>query len=79
MVHRTDRLMDIILSFRNNDIEPKRIQFVHETSDKESFLVLVEGQRKGSVGLKIDRPIILYNLDGSMTEEYKRLQEEVRV
>ena len=78
LVHRTDRLMDIIISFRKNDIEPKRIQFVHETADKESFLVLVEGQRKGNVGLKIERPIILYNSDGSMTEEYKRLQMEVR-
>ena len=77
MVHRTERLMDILSSFRNHDIEPKRIKFVHETIEKESFLVIVEGQRIGSVGLKIEKPLILYNLDGSMTKEYEKLQVEV--
>lgn len=77
MVHRTERLMDILEAFRKNDLEPKRIKFVHETIDKESYLVLVEGQRKGSVGLKIEKPLILYNDDGSMTDEYQKLQVEV--
>lgn len=77
IVHRTDRLMDVLKSFRKNDIEPKRIKFVHETIDKESFLVIVEGQRIGNVGLMIDKPLILYNLDGSMTDEYAKLQVEV--
>ena len=77
MVHRTERLMDILGAFRENDIEPKRIKFVHETIDKESFLVIVEGQKIGSVGLKIDKPLILYNLDGSLTDEYSKLQVEV--
>ncbi len=77
IVHRTDRLMDVINSFKNNDIEPKRIKFVHETIEKESFLVLVEGQRFGRSGLKIDKPLILYNTDGTETEEYSKLQTEV--
>ncbi|MBP5678490.1 MAG: tRNA1(Val) (adenine(37)-N6)-methyltransferase [Bacilli bacterium] len=77
MIHRADRLMDILSAFRNHDLEPKRVKFIHEKIDKESFLVLVEGQRKGSVGLKIDKPLILYQDDGSMTDEYQRLQVEV--
>jgi hypothetical protein len=28
--------------------------------------------------LTIDSPLILYNLDGSMSDEYKKLQMEVR-
>jgi len=78
IVHRADRLMDILSSFRKNDLEPKKIMFVHETISKESYLVLVEGQRKGNVGLKIEKPLILYNEDGSMTPEYAKLQVEVR-
>lgn len=77
LVHRSDRLMDILFEFRNNNIEPKRIKFIYENINKESFLVLVEGQRAGKLGLKIDKPLIMYNLDGTLTEEYKSLQEDV--
>lgn len=78
IVHRTDRLMEILEIFRKHNIEPKRIRFVYENISKESTLVLIEAQKCGSVGLKVESPIILYNLDGSMTEEYKSIQEEVR-
>lgn len=78
IVHRTDRLMDILFSFRKNNIEPKRIKFIYETIGKESFIVLVEGQKKGNVGLKVEKPLIMYNLDGSFTDEYASLQVEVR-
>ena len=78
IVHRSDRLMDIISSFRKNDIEPKRVKFIYENIDKESFIVLVEGQKKGKVGLKVEKPLIMYNLDGTMTAEYASLQLEVR-
>jgi tRNA1(Val) A37 N6-methylase TrmN6 len=77
IVHRSDRLMDILSEFRRNNIEPKIIQFVYENVNKESYLVLVHGQKAGKVGLKISKPIILYNLDGSMTDEYLNLQREV--
>ena len=78
VVHRTDRLMDVITAFKKHNIEPKRIKFVHETLHKESFLVLVEGQKKGSIDLKIDPPLILYHDDGTMIDEYALLQKEVR-
>ena len=78
IVHRSERLLDIFDSFRKYHIEPKRIMFVYENINKESTLVLVEGQLAGKVGLTIDKPLIMYNLDGTMTEEYKKLQEEVR-
>lgn len=77
LVHRSDRLMDILSEFRKNDIEPKSIKFVYEKIDKESTLVLIQGQKAGKVGLKIDKPIVLFNSDGSMTEEYALLQKEV--
>ena len=78
IVHRSDRLMDILSSFRKHDMEPKRIKFIYETIDKESFIVLVEGQKKGNVGLKVEKPLIMYDKDGNPTEEYASLQLEVR-
>lgn len=78
IVHRTDRLMEILSEFRKNNIEPKRVRFVHEKSNKESTLVLIEGQKNGKVGLKVENPFILYNEDGSETEEYMKLLVEVK-
>ena len=78
IVHRSDRLIDIIETLRKHNLEPKRIRFVYENVSKESTLVLVEAQKCGSVGLKVDSPIILYNLDGTETLEYSLLQKEVR-
>ena len=77
IVHRSERLMDILSEFRKNGIEPKLVQFVYENINKESYLVIIHGQRAGKSGLKIAKPIILYNLDGSMTNEYSLLQKEV--
>ncbi len=77
IVHRTDRLMEILSEFRKNDIEPKRIQFVYETIDKGSTLVLIEGQKNGSVGLKVEKPFIMYDVDGKMTDDYAKMQVEV--
>lgn len=78
IVHRSDRLIDIIETLRKHNLEPKRIRFVYENVSKGSTLVLVEAQKCGSVGLKVDSPIILYNLDGTETKEYELLQREVR-
>lgn len=78
IVHRTDRLVEILGEFKKNNIEPKRIRFVHEKVNKDSTLVLIEGQKNGNVGLKIEKPFILYNEDGSETEEYKKILTEVK-
>ena len=78
IVHRTDRLMEILETLRKYNLEPKRVRFVHENISKESTLVLVEAQKCGSVGLIVESPIVLYNLDGTLTDEYKSIQEEVR-
>ncbi len=78
IVHRPERLLEIFDLFRNNKIEPKRLKFVYEKTSKESTLVLIEGQKNGKPGLKIENPLILFNEDGSMTKEYERLLVEVR-
>ena len=77
LVHRSDRLIEIISELRQNNLEPKRIKFVYENIKKPSFLVLIEAQKNGRVGLKIDSPLIQFELDGSMTLEYNNLQKEV--
>ena len=53
MVHRADRLADIIYEFKNNNIEPKRLQFV-SGGKKEPYLLLIEGVKGGKSGIKIE-------------------------
>ena len=78
IVHRPERLLEIFDLYRKNGIEPKRLRFVYEKISKESTLVLIEGQKNGKPGLKIENPLILYNEDGSMSEEYSNLIVEVK-
>lgn len=78
IVHRPERLMDILFEFRKNKIEPKRIQFVYERISKTPTIVLVEGQKNGNAGLKVEHPIIMYNEDGNITDGYSKLLIEVK-
>lgn len=73
MVHRTDRLMEIIEKMKNNNIEPKRIQFIYPKMNSESNLVLVDGRKNGKTGLKVLTPLYVHNEDGSYTDEVLKL------
>ena len=52
IVHRADRLCDIITEMRNNNIEPKRLQPV-SGGKKEPYLIMIEGVKGGKSGLKL--------------------------
>lgn len=67
LVHRTDRLIDIIMSMKANNIEPKRIQFIYPFKNAESNMVLIEGTKNGRTGLKVEQNIIVHNIDGTYT------------
>ena len=52
IVHRADRLADIIYCMRARGIEPKRLQFV-SSGKKEPYLLMIEGVKGGKSGIKI--------------------------
>ena len=72
IVHRPERLIDIILAMKNNNIEPKRIQFVYPKAGSKANILLIEGVKNGKPGLKILDPIIVHNPDGSYTDVVKK-------
>lgn len=78
IVHRSERLLEIFDLFRKYNIEPKRVQFVHEKVNKDSTLVLIEGCKCAKSGLKVESPFIMYNEDGTKTNEYEKFLLEVR-
>lgn len=73
MVHRTERLTDVICLMRNNNIEPKRIRFVYPRLNSKSNLFIIEGAKNASVGLKVEKSIVVHNEDGSYTDVIKEI------
>lgn len=76
IVHRTDRLIDIIDCMKKNNIEPKRLQLVYPKFNKESNIVLIEGAKNGKSSLKVLPPIYVHDEDGNYLEEIKKMFEE---
>lgn len=52
IVHRADRLTDLMTEMRKYNVEPKRLQVV-SAKGKEPYLVLAEGVKGGKSGLTI--------------------------
>ncbi|WP_297637837.1 tRNA1(Val) (adenine(37)-N6)-methyltransferase [uncultured Clostridium sp.] len=73
MVHRPERLADIIMLMRKYKIEPKRVQMVHPKLGKAPNIVLIEGQRDGGAFLKWEAPLYVYNNDGTVTDEINEI------
>lgn len=69
IVHRPERLVEIIDAMRKNNIEPKRVQFVYPGKNKEANILLIEGSKNGKPGIKILPPLYTHNEDGSYTDD----------
>ena len=75
MVHRTDRLIEIISLFNKYGLEVKKLRFVYPKVNTESNMVLIEGRKNGNVGLKLLPPLYAHNEDGSYTDEILKMFE----
>ena len=73
MVHRPERLADIITLMRKYKIEPKRIKMVQPNVNKAPNIVLVEGQRDGGKFLKWEKPIYVYDELGNFSDEISKI------
>lgn len=71
MVHRPERLIEIIEAMKENNIEPKKIRFVYPKKGRESNILLIEGIKNGKAGIKVLPPLFVYNDDNTYTEEVK--------
>lgn len=60
MIHRPQRLTDILCTLRREGLEPKEIKFIHSYVDTEATMVLVEAIRGAKPLCKVSDPIILY-------------------
>lgn len=75
LVQRAQNLAEILSLMRRYRIEPKRLRMVHSYVQKEASLFLVEGVKNGGVWLDCMPPLVLYDKNGTMTEEFRKMQE----
>lgn len=77
MVHRPERLVDIISYMRQYKIEPKEIRFVCSHENEPPKLVLIKGVKSGKPFLKFKENLYIYENNGNYTEEiYKIYNKE---
>lgn len=67
-VYRTDRLADLICAMKQNNLEPKRMTYVHAHKDAPPSMVLTEARLGAGVGLKITRPLLLHTDKDARTD-----------
>lgn len=73
MVHRPDRLVDILNIMRKYQLEPKIIRFVYSNKNSEPKLILVKGIKNAKPFLKIQNNLYIYDENGEYTEEIKKI------
>lgn len=73
MVHRPDRMVDIIELLRKYKLEPKRIKFVYPNANKDANLILLKAVKNANPFLKIEKPLYVYNQNGEYTDEILKI------
>ena len=73
IIHRPERIVDLLESMRRNRIEPKVIRLIEPKEGKKPNLVLVKGTKYGNPFVQVREPLIVYNGDGTYTEEIKQI------
>lgn len=73
MIHRVDRLVDILSEMRAQRLEPKEIQFVHPYVNKSPNLVMLRAVKNGGRELKVLDPLVVYNNNGEYTDEILKI------
>ena len=73
LVHRPERLSELLCTLTAAWIEPKRLRTVAYKADAAPNLVLVEARRGGKPGLTVSPPLALCTPDGADSDEICRI------
>lgn len=74
LVHRPDRLTEILAALREHRLEPKRIRFIHPKPGRDANMMLIEVIKDGKPGgLKVIPPLVVSGEDGQYGPEVQAL------
>jgi tRNA1Val (adenine37-N6)-methyltransferase len=69
LVYPASRVVDVLQSMRDANLEPKRLRMVHSFADASASLALVEGVKGGRSGIEALSPLIVYQKRKQYTAE----------
>lgn len=75
MIYTTPRLESLLQAIEQTLFSVKRMRFVHGNQDKVSKLVLLELKYGGKLGMIVEPPLFIYEMDGSYSEEVQAYYE----
>ncbi|NMC57654.1 MAG: tRNA1(Val) (adenine(37)-N6)-methyltransferase [Eubacteriaceae bacterium] len=75
MIHRTQRLSEVICLMHEYKIEPKEIIMIHPNKNKKSNLFLIKGLKGGGVWCDVLPPVYIYDENGNYTSQVKDIYE----
>lgn len=73
MVHRPERLVDVIYNLRKYNLEPKELRSVQSNTESAPVLFLLKAVKNGGSFLKNLKPLVVYNENGEYTKEIKEI------
>ena len=69
MVHRPERLVDIMELLRKYKLEPKKLKMVSPNVHKEPNLILIKAVKNGKPFLKLEKNLYIYEGNGEYTKD----------
>lgn len=75
MIHRPERLQEILCAFETYKISAKRMRFVFPFIDKSPTMVLIEGVKSAKKGVVVEKPLVMYRSHGEYTDEMRKCIE----
>ena len=82
IVQLPDRFAECMQLAAEFGLQPKRLQWVHSAINKPAWIFLMEMTKGGSYGLDVLPPLIMYNADGSLSEQalayYAKSKEQAK-
>lgn len=76
MVHKPFRLSEIMCKMSAAGLEPKSLRMVYPYPDREPNMILIEGRRGGKSGIKVQKPLFIYDAEGKYTREVASIYGE---
>ena len=77
MVHRPERLADLFYLLKKYKLEPKKLRLVQSFTNSKPKFFLIKATKNANSFLNIEQPLIIYNSDGSYTDEILKIYNKI--
>ena len=77
MVHRPERLIDIIILLKKYNLEPKNIKCVHSNMNEKPNMLLIKAVKNAKSFLKFEKPLYIYTQTGEYTNDILKIYDKI--